>query len=207
MFSWFSGNSSTQVFFYDLETTGLNQYHDKIIEYTFLNSDGNNITSIVNPYKGKDYVSLNPKIKTLTKITDEMIEKSPKFSEVLPSILEFLGNSEIKYLVSHNNDIFDKIFFTNLLNKLNYNVDKLNFKFIDTLLLSKKLIPNLKSYSLKNLCIHLNLPFKSTHRTLEDTKMVSKLYNKLIEILSKNKNIEEDELKKNPELVYNYLYN
>ena len=207
MFAWFSASSCADVFFYDLETTGLNQYHDKIIEYTFLNQKGDNITSLVNPYKNKTYLPLNQKLKILTKISDDMIKDSPKFGDLLPSIIDFLGNSDSKYLVSHNNDIFDKIFLKNILKKQKYDINKLNLKFIDTLLLSKKLIPDLKSYSLKNVCTHLKIPFKSTHRTLEDTKMVAKLYKKLLEKLSENENVKIDDLVNNPELVYNYLYN
>ena len=34
MFSWLS--KKEKVIYYDFETTGLNQYHDKIIEYAFM---------------------------------------------------------------------------------------------------------------------------------------------------------------------------
>ena len=204
MFNWF--NKSVKYFFYDINATGLNQYHDHIIEYTFLDNESKDITKIINPYT----IKINPlpdKIKVLTKITDQQLKESLSFSENLPELIEFIGNNtNDKYFISHNNDVFDKIFLKKKKKKCNYDIEYYNWKFIDTLLLSKKIIPNLKSYSLKNICLHFNLPFKSKHRTLHDSQMVSKLYNKLLEKISEKEKISMEELK-NPEIVYNYLYN
>ena len=207
MFSWLSNKET--IIYYDFETTGLNQYHDKIIEYSFIkekniDNEKETFTNLVNPE-----CKLNKKIISVTKIEDEMLaDKNPIWMHV-PKIIKFIDSEYgSKYLIAHNNDSFDKIILFNTLKKFDYDCKNFtNWKFIDTLLLAKKLIPEIKSYSLKSLCDHFKIKVSGAHRANEDTKMVRKLYHALCTQLAPKINTNYDSLIANPSEVYNYLYN
>ena len=135
-----------------------------------------------------------------------LINKTPIWQQV-PKIIKFIESDYgDKYLIAHNNDGFDKIILYNTLKKYDYDCKNYNWLFIDTLLLAKKLLPNIKSYSLKNLCEHFNIKVYGAHRALEDTKMVRKLYHALCIELAPKINTNYDDLIENPSKVYNYLY-
>ena len=207
MFSnWFG--KKDKILYYDFETTGLNQFHDKIIEYAFITEkNGENekevFTNLVNPEK-----KLSSKIISITKITDDMLlSKQPMWQHV-PKIIKFIEKeNNNKYLIAHNNDNFDKLFLYNTLKKYDYDCKNYNWLFIDTLLLAKKILPEISSFSLKKLCEHFNIRVSGAHRALEDTKMVRKLYHALCIKLAPKLNTNYEDLIQNPSKVYNYLYN
>ena len=193
------------VVYYDFETTGLNQYHDKIIEYAFSKeSDKSELSGLVDPES-----KLSSKIQSITNISDEMLAGKPKIWQELPKIVSFLqeGNTT-KYLVAHNNDGFDKIFLQNQLKTYDSNYKNYTWKYIDTLLLAKKLMPNLYSFSLKNLLAVFKLPSLNTHRAIDDTKALRLVYMELCKILKRKlKNVNYNDIINQPSIVYNYLYN
>jgi DNA polymerase III subunit epsilon len=211
-----------ETIYFDFETTGLNQFHLKIIEYAFLiedyelsdKSDYNEtndmlITSLINPKIKFDKI-----ITDITGIHPDILEDKPTIEDKLESIEEFINYSESNvqkfvYLVAHNGDNFDKIILQNTCKMYNSNnINKIQYKewkFIDTLLLAKKLIPKLKSYSQKNLATHFNLK-SSNHRALDDTIVLRKIYHKLIELLANEMSITKIFLLENPQIVYAYLY-
>ena len=68
--------------FYDLETTGLNPYHDKITEVCFLkylpeDPRYTKFVTLINPNR-----KLTDTIVRITNITDEMLQDKPIFTEV-----------------------------------------------------------------------------------------------------------------------------
>ena len=69
--------------------------------------------------------------------------------------------TEKKYLVAHNALVFDRIFLLESLKNLKKtSKQKITFDniyFIDSLLLARKLIPGLYSYSIKSLSKHFNV--------------------------------------------------
>ena len=68
------------------------------------------------------------------------------------------------------------------------------------------MLPEIKSYSLKNLCDYFNIKVAGSHRAVDDTKMVRKLYHALCVQLAPKINTTYDDLIENPSKVYNYLY-
>ena len=189
--------------YYDFETTGLNQFHDKVIEYCFIKENQNNeiITSLINPQKDI------PEIVTrITSINNKMVENSPLFQNQVGEILEFLNNpSEHTYLVAHNGDNFDFIILREHLTYCGYNLNNMPIKSIDTLLLAKKMYPHLKKHSLSQLCIQLGCGVNNAHRAEADTQMVKNLYHYIINDLANIYGSTPEELLNNPELVYNYI--
>ena len=67
-------------------------------------------------------------------------------------------------------------------------------------------MPELNSFSLKNLCNKFGIKVDGAHRSTSDTRMVRKLYHALCQKLVPKVNNTYEELIQNPSMVYNYLY-
>ena len=197
-----------EVVYFDFETTGLNPYHDEIIEYSFLVDDGEddetNINSLVNPE-----MKFEKKITDITGIHPEELENQDTIDKHLARIYHFVDGEHTKqilgkkfpdiYLVAHNCHGFDEIFLRRnfgVSNKFNIS----NWKFIDSLMLARKLLPNLRSYSLDSLCNHFGTD-KGSHRALDDTKALKQVFHKLVEIMAKEKRITKQYLLDHPQLI------
>lgn len=200
--------------YFDFETTGLNPYHDKIIEYAFIQEEPNE--SYDGDYKHNTYINdlINPKIKFDKKITDitgihpEELENKDDIYSHLPNIMSFINYSmktkEI-YLVAHNCDSFDRLFLINAIKNYSEQIDYKHIKFIDTLNLCKILLPNIKSYSLKNMTKHFNI-IPGEHRAMSDTIALRELYHKLVKCLAEKINMNTDYILQSPSIVYDYIY-
>lgn len=195
----------SMLIYYDLETTGLNQFHDKITEFCFIKEkNGYNVfSSLVNPEK-----EITIFITKITGITNEMVQVMPKFSQRAVEILNFINNrnGETTYLIAHNNDGFDRIILRQHLKNSGINLDNYNIKFIDTLLFAKKLYKYYYKFNLSTLCDKLGVEKETAHRAEGDTKMLKGLYSKLCLQLAKNMNVSYDNVINNPEIVMDYIY-
>ena len=199
--------SSTQTLFYDFETTGLNPFHEQIIEYSFLRSNGTYITELINPEQ-----HISEKITSITNITNEMVNTKPTISrkkeEIINFINESVGQENVNvYMIAHNNDGFDKFLLQRLFNKKESNEVEVfkKIKFIDTLHLAKILLPSMRSFSLKTLCKIFEIT-AGTHRALDDTKALQKVYEKLVLKLALKMNVTSDVLIDNPNMVFEAIY-
>ena len=76
----------------DLETTGVDHRNDQIIEIgaVLINEKGRTeeFQTLVNPGISLPYV-----ITELTGITDEMLEGQPSIDDVIPDLLDFMGDA------------------------------------------------------------------------------------------------------------------
>ena len=192
------------LFYYDFETTGLNPYHSKIIEYCFVSQKGDIIESIVNPG-----VRFCDKIEMITNITNTMVLDKPSIEEKQQEISDFIGlyNSEYVYLVAHNNNNFDRFFFKNIYKTDNVMGPILNQKirYIDSIHLAKYLLPDIRMFNLKYLCRKFGIT-PGTHRARDDTLALKQLYEILLRILAKKEDIEYENLIQNPRFVFDILY-
>ncbi|MCM1268162.1 MAG: 3'-5' exonuclease [Bacteroidales bacterium] len=156
----------------DLETTGLQPKSDKIIEIGAVRVEEGRITgeweSLVNPER-----ELEERIVELTGIRDEQLADAKKMAEVLPELLEFLGDRPLLGHCVH----FDFAFLKRAAAE-----QKLSFerKGIDTLKIARKYLQELESRSLGALCLHYEIPHKA-HRALDDARATTALYGKLAE--------------------------
>lgn len=147
---------------FDIETTGFSCNNDKIIEIGAVKIvDGKtteSFSSFVNPG-----ISIPYKIVELTGITDEMVKNAENIATVLPKFMDFVGDS---ILVAHNAE-FDISFI-----KKNCSNLHITFKnqVMDTIQLSKFLIPELKRYKLDTIAKHLKLNMGSHHRAIDDAR-------------------------------------
>lgn len=165
----------------DLETTGLNPKLDKIIEIGAVKVENGAITetfeTFVNPGK-----KLEERIVELTGICDVDLADAPYIEEILPKLIDFLGD----YTLIGHSILFDYSF----LKKAAVN-QKLTFEkqAIDTLKIARRFLTDLEHRSLDYLCDYYQIPHHA-HRALEDAKATNILYQKLAEHYYK----EEDAL-------------
>jgi len=127
----------------DIETTGGSARLERITEIAVYIHDGTRIveeySTLVNPERNIPYF-----ITSLTGITNEMVEDAPRFFEVARRIVEL---TEGKIFVAHNAR-FDYSFIRQEFSMLGYNFKR---PMLDTVALSRKLLPGHRSYSLGNL--------------------------------------------------------
>ena len=158
----------------DIETTGLSPINDKIIEIAVFIHDGKQVveeySTLVNPEKTIPY-----NITRLTGITNEMVEDAPKFWEIAKDLVTL---TEGKSVVAHNAS-FDYNFIRNEFKSLGYNFKR---DRLCTVKLSRRIIPNHKSYSLGKLCMDLGIVVNGRHRAAGDAFATVKLFEHLLQI-------------------------
>jgi DNA polymerase-3 subunit epsilon len=158
----------------DIETTGLSPKNEKITEIAVFIHDGTQIVdeyaTLLNPEKKIPY-----RITQLTGITNQMVEPAPKFYEVAKKIVEITGDA---VFVGHNVR-FDYGFLREEFLRLGYNYER---ETIDTVKLSRKLIPGQPSYSLGRLCRNLGIDNHSRHRAEGDALATTKLFELLLSL-------------------------
>ncbi|WP_026882296.1 PolC-type DNA polymerase III [Clostridium akagii] len=178
---------------FDLETTGLSSKNDKIIEIGAVKiKEGKVIDSFstfVNPG-----IRIPDKIVELTSINNETVIEAPSIEKVLPEFMKFIGDD---ILVAHNAN-FDVSFIKKNCRDMNLQCEN---SVMDTVLLSKFLIPELKRYKLNTICKHLDISLENHHRAVDDAKAASEImlwcFNKLEESnLFKLQDINSEFLKK-----------
>ncbi|WP_129597009.1 PolC-type DNA polymerase III [Anaerophilus nitritogenes] len=167
---------------FDIETTGLSSKNDKITEIGAVRITNGQIVErfnvLINPK-----IPIPPKIVELTGITDDMVKNEPTVEEMLPEFLDFIKNDPI---VAHNAS-FDTGFI-----KENCRRMKLEFhnSIIDTLRLSKILLPHLKRYKLNIIAKELNVTLENHHRAVDDAQATAEIFIKFLDLL-KEKGIEK----------------
>ena len=157
----------------DLETTGLDPKKDKIIEIGAVRVRDGEIDAMLEAFINPGR-ALDERITELTGIVDVQLENAPDIREVLPELLDFIGDD---VLLGHS-VLFDYSF----VKKAAVN-EKLTFEKngIDTLKLARKFLPDLESKSLEFLCRHFEIEHNA-HRAIADAKATSVLYKRLAEL-------------------------
>jgi len=158
----------------DLETTGGVPKRDKITEVAIIIFDGTKIidqfTSLINPER-----SIPPQITSITGISNEMVEDSPKFYEVAKRIIEILDGC---IFVAHNVR-FDYNFLKEEFKSLGFTFTKRN---LCTVRLSRKAFPNLRSYSLGSLIKYFKIKVNARHRAYDDAYATTILLEKIFAV-------------------------
>ena len=153
----------------DLETTGTDPRFDDMIEICCIkyrnNTEIERFQSLIQPDDGANIPEF---ITTITGITNEMLKTAPHFSEIADQVFTFIEN---EVLVGHNvnfdiNFLYDWFFYNQ--NK------KINNDYVDTLRLSRWILPELSHHRLIDLCEYYSID-SIHHRSAADcesTKIV-----------------------------------
>ena len=168
---------------FDLETTGGNHLHDKIIEIGLVKIKNLKIID-QKSFLIKPEMHIPDFIQKLTSIKEADVNDAPLIEEVIDEILEFMGDS---ILVAHNTS-FDIPFFNSVLRRLNR--PELENKSICTNLMTKYMIPNLLSSNLNYMSKIFNLKHQKAHRALDDALATAELLLKYLNIFI-HKNIHK----------------
>ena len=195
-----------KIIYFDFEATGLNPYHIKIIEYAFIKEDKTFLSSLINPEE-----QLEKKITEITNITNDMLKDAPKLQQKTCEIWEYIyasykPNQKI-YMIAHNVDGYDRFLlkriFANDHLKLKFLKD--HVVFIDSLHLSKLVLPTMRSFSMKTLCKIFQID-SGNHRAYGDTIALQKVYKTLIKKLCQKYGKSDTYFLENPDKVYDVLY-
>ncbi|WP_121665563.1 exonuclease domain-containing protein [Mesonia aquimarina] len=175
----------------DIETTGGKFNEEGITEIAIYKFDGQEVVdqfiSLVNPER-----PIQPFVVGLTGINNEMLRNAPKFYEVAKRIIEI---TEDCVIVAHNAKFDYRILRTEY-RRLGYDFQR---KSLCTVELSKKLIPNMPSYSLGKLVKNLGIPLTDRHRANGDALATVKLFKLLINKDS-HKEIVSRSVRSNPKI-------
>ncbi|MCL1936591.1 MAG: PolC-type DNA polymerase III [Defluviitaleaceae bacterium] len=146
---------------FDIETTGLSKDLNKIIEIGAVKLKNGEIidrfSSLIDPKE-----KLSEKIIEITKITDEMLEGMPTEDEIIPKFLNFCSDS---VMVAHNANFdvgFIRTSAQKILNK------KITNTVIDTVELSRLVLPDIKNHKLNTLAEHFKVELENHHRAVDD---------------------------------------
>lgn len=173
---------------FDIETTGLSSRNDKITEIGAVKIvDGiivDRFSQLINPEKEIPQVVVD-----LTGISNAKVENEPTIEEVIPKFYEFAKDS---VLVAHNAK-FDISFIRREYKNNNL---KFNHPILDTLVLARATMTNMKRFNLGTLCKNLGISLVGAHRAVNDAEATAVMFIKLIGRFKKENKFNFDELNK-----------
>ncbi|MBI4244370.1 MAG: 3'-5' exonuclease [Planctomycetes bacterium] len=154
----------------DTETTSSGDYNsNKICEIAVIKIKANSIidefNSLINPC-----IPISPEATTIHRITNNDVATSPKFSDVSSRIHRMVNNT---IFVCHNTS-FDLPIIVKEFSETGIYIPGITS--LDTVKLSRKAFPGLKSYSLQSLISHLGINRNRSHRAYDDCKATVELF-------------------------------
>ena len=159
---------------FDLETTGLNPASEEITEIAAVRVVEGEIRdsfqTYVNPHK-----PIPAEITELTGISDETVADAPDLDKAVPEFLAWAGEGQYP-LVAHNAG-FDMGFLRTACQRLGIERE---FTSIDTLEMSRLMLPHMHKFKLNILAKELQVgPFEH-HRASEDAAVLGRIFVKLL---------------------------
>lgn len=155
----------------DLETTGVSHAKgDRIVEIGAVRLEGDRVTgefqTLVNPQRPIPFYA-----QRVHGISDRMVASAPCFADVLPEFLAFCAEAP---LISHNAP-FDRGFLD--AESLAAANQKLWHAHLDTLRVSRQLLPKLPKHNLDALVNHFGISMEGDrHRALADARATAHLW-------------------------------
>ena len=160
---------------FDIETTGFSPMRNKIIEIGAVKIKNGVIcdrfSEFVNPNSPIPF-----KIVKLTGIEDGMVADADPIEQILPRFLAFCMDA---VLVAHNAD-FDTSFIRHNAKELGMPYD---YTVVDTLGLSRTLLPNLHNFKLDTIAKELGISLENHHRAVDDAEATAGIFIKLCQKL------------------------
>ena len=199
-----------KLFVIDFETTGLNIFHNNVIEVGIkLIGSNDHYTSLVMPRS--ENLNIPQRVVEITGITRDMVlNDGHSEHSVVENIFNYINsyreNNETIYLIAHNGYSFDFVFLKRLVKGYNDNVDdnqKIsleNFRFIDSMYLAKLLLVN-ERVNQPGLCQRYNIQNSQEHRAMGDVLSLEELYIELCQQYSYRKGHNNNHYLENPEEI------
>lgn len=150
----------------DLETTGLDPDHDRIVEVAAVRVVNSQITEkyhqLVNPG-----IPMPEEAMKIHHITDDMLKGQPPINDVLSPLLDFIGSD----IPAAHNAGFDSRFLKSACQKYHFEAPK---EWFDTMRLTVYW-PNLPNRKLESFLKAAGIKNKNAHRSLDDAVATAEL--------------------------------
>ncbi len=163
----------------DVETTGLSADRNRITEIALVRVVSGAIVeqfqSLVNP---EQFIS--PFITQHTGITNAMVYDKPRFPDIAPEIKNFFAKSDAPVFVGHNVK-FDHGFVTESFLRSGERFQVVQGPLC-TCRLARRLLPQLRSKSLKSVQDHFGIRNPRQHRAMADAEATAKILVQFIEM-------------------------
>ena len=161
----------------DIETTSLDSFTGEIVEISAIKvrdkKEVDTFSELI-----KTHNRLGAFTTRLTGITNEMVQKEGKdLINVLQQFKDFLDRDII---VGHNVNFDINFIYDSMYKNMN---EYLTNDFVDTLRISRKVLPNLRHHKLDNLIGYFNLVKRDGHRALNDCVLTNQVYINLTKML------------------------
>lgn len=157
--------------FVDIETTGLDNKKDRVIEVGIvkIDKDGNVSTysQLINPG-----FKISKEIRELTGIKHKELVDAPQFAYVMPKLQEWL---KVDLFIAHNSR-FDYEFLAEEFAR--HQID-MTVPHLDTVKLARTFYPNYLTYNLDSIITRLKVKVEKRHRGLDDAQVLVTLFNKI----------------------------
>ncbi len=167
---------------FDLETTGFSPVANRIIEIGAVRIENGKITGRFSKFVNPD-VPIPYEIEKLTNIHDSMVVNEPMIEQILP---EFVAFCEGAVLVAHNAD-FDMSFLKENCRRQGFSTD---YTYLDTVGLSRALLPELNKFTLDTVCKKLNISLEGHHRAVNDAEATAEMFLKLL-VMCKDQGVND----------------
>jgi DNA polymerase III epsilon subunit family exonuclease len=188
---------SDTVVILDLETTGLDHRTERIIEIGAVKLYRDEIidtyTTLVKPD-----VPIRQSSYHVHHISEEMVAEAPTMEEVLPVIMEFMGDAP---MVAHN-AIFDYSFLNEASKRIRG--ERIGIHRIDTYDMFRIVFPEEISHGLSALLARFGFESDVSHRALDDAQNLAKVYPLLRDLYSQQKSWQLSQLENINYLVERY---
>ncbi len=159
----------------DVETTGLDPAQDRIIEFGAVRFEGGEPTDSVSQLFNPG-TALPGFITALTGITQEEVDYAPRAREALPALLDRWTAGTV---AAHNAPF--ELKFLNAFNRDAGREAIESERCLDTLLLSRALLPTLYNHKLETVAAHLEVPILDVHRAHDDAEATGRALLALVE--------------------------
>lgn len=159
---------------FDVETTGLSPVANRLVElsgvkFSYDNAKVETFSELIDPE-----MPIPPEVTRIHGITDEMVDGKPTVARVIPAFLDWIGDDSV--LIAHNAP-FDLEFMRVNIARLGLGCPD-NY-VVDTLVLSREVMPEAPRHQLKTIVELLELPSGGYHRALADSEHVKEVFRKL----------------------------
>ena len=162
----------------DVETTGLDHTKEKMVEFAAIRLENGKMKdrfeTLINPEQHIRKSSI-----AVHGITEDDVKDAPTEKEVMPLILDFIGDYPI---VAHN-VIFDYSFINEA--SIRQTGKPITNTRIDSQMMFKEIYPDLESCGLESLMNKFNVEFSTRHRAMADTEGLAKAYPELKKLYEK----------------------
>jgi DNA polymerase III epsilon subunit family exonuclease len=170
----------TEFVVFDLETTGSKAPPCRVTEIGAWRVKNGEVTdefhTLLNPE-----TPIPPFITNLTGISDEMVRDAPLFADVAEDFLGFIGDS---VMVAHNSG-FDMRFLNHEISRI-FGKYRLANPCLCTVLLSRRLLPDIVNHKLKTVAEHYDIDLVNHHRASADAYATAHIFVNLLTKLRDN---------------------